>query len=335
MATIEVSDATLSEWMTLLNAVKDSATPALAERIAGMITALGQLAGPLAEPETQTLIRTAVETGPALTEMLETLATWHRTGTWDALKELATVATAVKDSATPHLAERVAGMATALGQLTAPLTDPAAQDLVRTAVDSGPELTEMIATLRTWHQTGTWDALKELATVATALKDSASPHLVERMTTLGVQLGRVVKDIGPGVEATVSAAEDEGAALAQLLRQVGEWTRDGTWQTVTELMALLRGFRESATPQLTERLIDFITHSVLALREAIDSGLLELGLALMQSLHEATEEADKATTRITITGLMRSLKDPGIQYALHVLLGIGRRFPQTIKDATQ
>lgn len=248
------------------------------------------------------------------------------------LSEWMALLTAIKDSATPALAERIAGMLTALGQLAAPLTDPAAQDLVRTAVDSGPELTEMIETLRTWHRTGTWNALKELATVATAVKDSASPHLVERITTLGVQLVRVVKDVGPGVETTVSAAEDEGAALAQLLRQVGEWTRDGTWQTVTELMALLRGFRESITPQLTERMIDFITHSVLALREAMDSGLLELGLALMQSMHEATQEADKATTRVTVTGLIRSLNNPGVQYAWQVLLGILRRSPQIVKS---
>jgi len=134
------------------------------------------------------------------------------------------------------------------------------------------------------------------------------------------------------VEATVGAAEEEGEALAQLLRQVGEWTRDGTWQTVTELMALLRGFRESATPQLTERLIDFITHSVLALREAIDSGLLELGLALMQAIHEATQEADKKTTRITVTGLLRSLNDPGVQYAWKVLLGVMRRSPQIVES---
>jgi uncharacterized protein YjgD (DUF1641 family) len=261
MATIEISEATLGEWMSLLHAVQDSATPALAERIAAMLTTLGGLA--------------------------------------------------------------------------AKLDDDTAAQLIDTTVMRAPELSATLETLAAWHHDGVWDALREMASIAAALKDSATPQLVERLAGLGVALGQVAGAVGPGLLATLTQLEEEAEPLSHMIAQLGEWWREGTWQTLVDLMSLVHAFRESMTPQLAERATVFVSQALVALRQAVDSGLLELGLATMNALQSAAKEAERPKGRITVTGLMRSLREPEIQYTTQLLLALMRRGPDIIKDITE
>ncbi len=101
---------------TLLALLEDLATPALVERVATLTSSLGQLAVLLTESQSYEASARLARTLPALASAAEQLRQWQQDGTWTALTEVAGLVAAVRDLATPNLAARVAGTATALSE---------------------------------------------------------------------------------------------------------------------------------------------------------------------------------------------------------------------------
>lgn len=248
------------------------------------------------------------------------------------LNELMALLNAVKDSATPRLAERVTGMLTTLGMVAAEIEPEPAKILVGAAMDHAGSVADVLRDLDQWKRTGTWDALKDLLSFVTALKDSTTPALAERLTSMAVSLGQVAGEAGTGVAETVSAAEDHGPELAHMIHQLGAWQKDGTWDALVEGAGLLRALKDSVSPQITERVVTFASDAVIDLREALDSGLLGMGIRATDVLHEAVASAERDTSRVTLTGLMRALKEPEIQYSVKVLMGFLRRLSKVVSE---
>lgn len=248
------------------------------------------------------------------------------------LNELMALLNAVKDSATPRLAERVTGMLTTLGMVAAEIEPEPAKILVGAAMDHAGSVADVLRDLDQWKRTGTWDALKDLLSFVTALKDSTTPALAERLTSMAVSLGQVAGEAGTGVAETVSAAEAHGPELAHMIHQLGAWQKDGTWDALVEGAGLLRALKDSVSPQITERVVTFASDAVIDLREALDSGLLGMGIRATDVLHEAVASAERDTSRVTLTGLMRALKEPEIQYSVKVLMGFLRRLSKVVSE---
>ncbi len=248
------------------------------------------------------------------------------------LKELMALLNAVKDSATPGLAERITGMLTTLGVVAAEIEPEPAKTLVGAAMDSADSLADVLRDLDQWKRSGTWNALKDLVSLSTAIRDSATPALAERFTSLAVGLGQIAGEAGSGVAETVSAAEANGSELAGMVRQLGTWHKDGTWDAILEGAGLLRALKDSVSPQITERVVSFASDAVIDLREALDSGLLGMGIRATEVLHEAVASAERDTSRVSLTALMRALKEPEIQYSVKVLMAFVRRLSSVVSE---
>lgn len=250
-----------------------------------------------------------------------------------ALRELTALLGALKDSATAGLAERISNLMVSLGAVAAHVEEGPASAIVETAMDNADALTTAMKQLGDWQRNGTWKSLTETVSLVSALRDSATPHLVERLSSMAIGLGQIAGEAGPGVAETVSAVEDHGAGLAQMLRQVGAWQQDGTWDALVQLVTLVKGMNDSLTPHLVERVVSFTSDAVIDLRAALDSGLLNLGIRMTQALSEVTDTVRTDTSRVTLTGLMRSLKEPEVQYSVKLMMGLLRRLPHIMVEA--
>ncbi len=250
----------------------------------------------------------------------------------DTLGELTSLLRALKDSGTPGLTERISGLLAALGVVAAEVEPIAASTLVEAAMDNAEGLSTAIRQLGDWQRNGAWKSLAEAVSLVSALQDSATPHIAERLAAMAVGLGRIAGEAGPGVAETVSAVEANGSQLAHLMRQVAAWQEDGTWDALAQFATLLKGFNDSLTPPIVERVVAFASNAAISLRDAIDAGLLDLGIRTMDALYETAKATREDTSRVTVMSLMRSLKDPEMQHAVKLVTGLLRRVPQIIAD---
>lgn len=248
------------------------------------------------------------------------------------LRELAALLGAVRDSATPGLAERISTMIVSLGAVAAEVEPTSASALVEAAMDNAEALTATIQQLGEWHRTGAWGSLTETMALVSALTDSATPQLAERMAGLAVGLGQIAAEAGPGVAQTVSAVEAHGNILADMVHQVANWQQDGTWKVLMDTVSLIKGLNDSVTSPMVERTLSTATDALLMLSATLDSGLLTLGIRTAEVFQAAVKDAATDTTRVSATGLLRSLKDPEIQRGMRIMLALLRRMPNLIES---
>ena len=246
------------------------------------------------------------------------------------VREIASLLKAIRDSATPGLAERITSLVGALGQVAAEVEPEPASSLVQAAMTNAPAITAMLNELGQWQRTGVWDSLTEAASLASALKDSATPAIAERLADLAVSLGNIAGEAGAGVAQTLGAAEANGPELAAMIRQLAAWQQDGTWDALMQLATLGKGLTDSLSPAIVERAVSFATDTIIELQQALDAGLLALGTRAMGALNASVQAASADKSRITVTGLLRSLKEPEIQYGVKVILGLVRRIAEVV-----
>ncbi len=246
------------------------------------------------------------------------------------LQELTALLAAIKDSATPGLAERISQILVSLGIPASAVDAEKARDLVETTMQTSDALVEAMRQLDVWYRSGVWSSLTEMTAVLTALRDSATPHMVERLAEVAGGWGAIAAQAGPGVASTVDAVETHGDELARVIHQVGQWQHDGTWDALTDFIVLARGLRDSVTPHVMERLTTLMTAATETLTAGMDSGLLDISVRAADALSSAKHSAEKDPTRITATGLFRSLKDPEIQRGLKVMMAFLRQLPDII-----
>jgi uncharacterized protein YjgD (DUF1641 family) len=200
-----------------------------------------------------------MQASDALAETMHQLEVWHRTGVWASLTELVNLGAALKDSATPAIAERVASLAIGLGQVAGEV-GPGVTETVGAVETHGAALRDMIEELAGWHQDGTWKALTEAVTVLRALSDSVTPHMVERVVemiaTLGAAINAAVEsgllDLGIRLgdalmQASRAADKDETRYTAMgLARRIKQ---PEVQRSVKVLMALLQQLPNAIEPQ--------------------------------------------------------------------------------------
>ena len=248
----------------------------------------------------------------------------------ETLQELAALLGAIKDSATPGLAERISEMMAGLGVVAAEIEPERAGHLVGSAMQASDSLAKTIGQLDEWHRTGVWSSLTEMVGFAAALKDSATPQIAERMATLAIGLGQIAGEVGPGVGETVSAVEQYGAALRQMIEDIARWHADGTWKTLTDTVTIVRAMNDSLTPAMVERMVELATTLGGALATAVESGLFDLGLRMGEALAAANHDAAQDSSRVTAMSLVRMIKEPEMQRSIKTLMALARRLPDVI-----
>ncbi|NMP25152.1 hypothetical protein HIJ39_22920, partial [Sulfobacillus sp. DSM 109850] len=96
MGMVEVDEATLRELTSLLGALKDSATPGLAERISTLMVSLGAVAAAVEPGPASAIVDTAMTHADALTTAMQQLGDWQHNGTWNALTEMVSLVSALR-----------------------------------------------------------------------------------------------------------------------------------------------------------------------------------------------------------------------------------------------
>ncbi len=253
----------------------------------------------------------------------------------ETLRELTTLLGAIRDSATPELAQRVSEIMANLGAVAAEVEPDRAGPLMQSAMQTAPSLAKTLMQLDEWHRTGVWDSLSEWVSLSAALKDGATPQIAERVATLATGLGQLASEIGPGVIETASAVESHGPALREMIDDIAGWHQDGTWNMLTEMVTVLRALNDSLTPDLVGRLVDMLTTLGSAAVAALDSDILGMGLRLVDTLTSADKDAALDTSRVTVMGLLRSLKEPEMQRAVKTVTAVMRRLPAIVVDPEQ
>ncbi len=195
MATNEVSQAMLEEWTALLAAIKDSATPALAERLGEMMATVGQFTQQMTGLDAQETLAVVFERKQTLQVLLDQVEQWQKDGTWTRLTELAQLLAGIQASATAPLAERLGLLAAQMGPLVARLTEADTQVTLDQLLAHQQDLQSLLDQLAGWQKDGTWAALTQWAGLLKALTDSLNPLMVERLVTTFTQLGEFVNQL--------------------------------------------------------------------------------------------------------------------------------------------
>ncbi|POB10015.1 MAG: DUF1641 domain-containing protein [Sulfobacillus thermosulfidooxidans] len=335
MAAIEVSEETLGEWKALLTAFRDSATPQMAERIGTMLSTVGELAAKAQDPAAGRTVDTILEHEAVIQSTLVQLARWHQDGTWNALVELASLAAAFKASATPPMAERVGSLLSNMGELTALAASDEAKKAAQELIERAPSLTQAAAQLDVWQHDGTWDAIKEFTALLTAVKSSASPAMAERVASLLSSLGSLAARASePETVSALNFVLDNQNAMMSLFQQMVSWQHDGTWAAIVDFSSLISAVRDSATTQMVERVSGIVVEASRALDGAIRSGLLDLGLKIMDAAASAVEEAKADPQKMTAMGLLRALKDPDVQVGVKMIINVLKKVPHIMEGVS-
>ncbi len=333
MATIKVSEETLGEWKTLLTAFRDSATPQMAERIGAMMSTLGELAAKAQDPAAGRTIDSILEHENTIQLTLSQLDAWYENGTWQALTELASLVTAFKESATPQMAERMGTLLSGAGELTAMVATQESKTMLAELLERGPALTTAVTQLDHWQHDGTWEALTEFTSLLTAFKSSATPHMAERVASLMSSLGTLAaRATETDAISAINFVLDHQEGMMSLLRQLIKWQKDGTWDAIVDFSSLISAFHDGATAPMIERVTDIVVEASRVLDNTIRSGLLDLGLKIMDAAANAATEAKHDPRRMTATGLLRSIKDPEVQLGMKMLINLLKKLPDVVVD---
>lgn len=264
--------------------------------------------------------------------VLDRLNTWVEDGTFQSLEEFARLLGAVRQGATPQMAERMGTLMTSAGGLVEQASRPEFQSLLATTLANEPSLEEIVTRLAIWQEDGTWNALVESAGFVKAVRDSMTPPMIERVGQLTADLGSLLADMTQKDTLTdLKALMSHHGALLESVQQLAQWQEDGSWKSLTELMGLLHAVTNSLTPSMMERMARFIGDAGQALSLALESGLLDLGVNLISEASQSLQDAKKDPRKVTITSLLRTLKEPEMQLGLKTALGILKRLPKVLE----
>jgi uncharacterized protein YjgD (DUF1641 family) len=321
----------LTELASLVTAFKESATPQMAERIGTMMSNLGELAAKAQNPAALRTLDTVFENESALQQTLAQLGAWHDNGTWQALTELASLVTAFKESATPQMAERIGTLLSGAGELTAMVGTQESKAMLAEFLERGPALTAAVTQLDHWQHDGTWEALTDFTSLLTAFKSSATPQMAERVASLMSSLGTLAaRATETDAMSAIHFVLDNQESMMSLFRQMIKWQEDGTWAAIVDFSSLIGAFRDGSTAQMIERVAVIVVETSRVLDNAIRSGLLDLGLKIMDAAASSATEAKNDPKRMTATGAIRSIKDPEVQLGMKMMINLLKKLPDIV-----
>ena len=193
-------------------------------------------------------------------------------------------------------------------------TEPSTEDNARQ--DAGGEVLDLLIH---WKQDGTWDALTQFAGILTAVKSSATAPMAERMGTMVTSVGELAGMAAePEIRGMMQEAIIQNPALITVLKQVGQWHEDGTWDALTQFAGILTVVKSSATAPMAERvgtllsstgsLVSRLTEAdaTQMITEVFDNQELVVGL-----LHQLVTWQSNGTwqTLMDLVGLVNAAKD--------------------------
>jgi uncharacterized protein YjgD (DUF1641 family) len=186
-----------------------------------------------------------------------------------------------------------------------------------------------------WQQDGTWDAVTQFAGLLTAVKSSATAPMAERLGTLISTMGGLVSRVAePDTMGLMNYLLDNQAVVLGLMQQLVTWQSNGTWQSLTDIIGLVKAAKDSISGPTVEHLSNLAQQGMVILSKFLDSGVLPGGLAVVdvmfQTFQEGFQEAELDPKRLTFGGMFRLMKDPDVQISLKTLFSVLKKMPKVL-----
>lgn len=311
MATIEVSSKTLEEWAQVLENVQDKLPPDLGHAVEAIRSSV------------KTLMASPVHNeGELSNERTENPSNMEAMKQWEGLLA------AIQNSATAPMAERVGSLVATLGELATIIAVPETKELLQEALQQEDALKGLVRQLGLWHQDGTWDALTQWMALLTAIQSSATGPMAERMGTLLADMGPWVSRVtNDDTVKTFTYFLDHQQALILALSQLVTWQSDGTWDSLMDIVNLIKAFKESVSPGTIERISAFVQEAGRSLLRLMESDMMPLALAVMDVTAESWQQAHDDPKHLTLGGMLHRMKDPNVQISLKMIFNILQKFP--------
>ena len=289
---------TLDEVTKAIQAYQHSQTDAMIERLASTVERLGALADQAARPE----VFRAVEAS------IRTLTDLHESGSLEALREMATLATAAKNSMGDSVIERTAAAMEPLGALA----DRAARPEVSGALE------EAVRTLTELHQSGALDALKQMALFATAAKNSMGDSVIERSAAT--------------MEKMMALADEMTKAdLMRAMPAIEELVNSGSLEVLTQLATFAGSATHAFTDSIVERMLGMFENLVSRL---MNPQIQEMIGAMVEGVHETMAEMKKQPYKKGVLGLIKTARDPEVQKSLQFFMNFAKNFHRSLTSPT-
>lgn len=326
----------MSPWAGLGEAIGDSLTPSMIERLATLISGLAELGMRMNQSEVRGAVVRIMDQILAVESAVRLINQWQHDGTWDNVTEVAALGAAVKDAASPMMTARLAELAGGLGELGAEASAPETRNALKRILHELPAIEPALALLAQWQRDGTLDKLAELAALGIAVKDAAGPMMVARLAERVNDLGQLAERLtGTDTKTALEEVLQELPALVPLVLWLKDMQADGTFTALKEMLSMAAAIKDAFNPVLAGRIAGMaeeIGSLWVGLRQ---SGLPTVMPQLLQALRDARQDAVQDGQVLGIVKLAGRLKDPKIQQGTKMMLAFVARLPDLFGEESQ
>ncbi len=168
--------------------------------------------------------------------------------------------------------------------------------------------------------------LRDFLNLGRALTSSlTSSQITSLVSGLGEILPLLQALNQPGVRKLIGALSESSDVLASLVELVTTYHQSGTIQNALELVTLLKVVRDALSTPAVAQLADTI-NSLAVTGDQLVSEMrgIEGIRGFIKSAKQACMKAEEDKSTIGMTGLLKALKDPGVQKGIKFLLHFSR-----------
>jgi uncharacterized protein YjgD (DUF1641 family) len=171
-----------------------------------------------------------------------------------------------------------------------------------------------------------------LGGVAGAAAASVTEGMIQRLAVMAERSVTALDAVtDPEVLALLQQLRASAPALTKTLKRLDDLNTSGALDTLLELAEIAQVFRVSMGDSMVARMADMVRQLGEMADLLLTSGLPKAAPALMQAVGAAQVDAAKDPSSIGLMGLVRSLREPQIQFALKFVLALARRLPEATK----
>lgn len=216
------------------------------------------------------------------------------------LNEVTKIIGAYQNSQTDAMIERMASIMEPLGALASEISKPETFEAIRTSISKITEL----------HSSGALDALSEMASFATAAKNSMTDSLLERSSDT---LGKLVEIADEVVKADV----------VRVMPALQELINSGSLEILTQMATFMGSATHAFTDSIVERMLSMFENFV---SRVMNPQVQELLGAMVEGVHVTMAEMKKEPYKKGVIGLIKTARDPEVQKSLHFVMNFAKNF---------
>jgi uncharacterized protein YjgD (DUF1641 family) len=130
----------------------------------------------------------------------------------------------------------------------------------------------------------------------------------------------------PGIQRLVRVLAESSDTLADLIQLADSYYKSGTIKNTFELATLFGVLRDALSTPAVARLADTLNRLMVTGDQlVVELGGVEGIQGFIKSAREARKKAEEDKSTIGMTGLLKALKEPGVQKGIKFLLNFAKK----------